>query len=502
MKGTTNLFRRFLSIFSAKVLTTIIAIVSTPVIVRLLGPGGYGDYAVFLSIFTLYMIPISSAITEGVQKYIAENRERENWQERVIRFYTILATILVLLGMLVLIAAILLGIPTWAFGEEFTLYFTLLVGYIFISQFRALGYHIVLGFGLEHISESLNVIRKFGTVTIGIGFLLFGLGVSGMILGHILANVIVTAIALVVILRTVSVRKVFKRTSASFPRRELLSFNALNVVLVLLLMSLFHIDVIMLRFIVGDETTGFYKAALQLAEYLWVVPMALQLLLLHSSSTLWSENKVEEITDLASRVTRYTLLLVGLMAVGLAALAERVVPLYYGEPFTVSVLPLLLLLPGTIGFALARPLQAISQGAGEIRTLIIATGVGAGLNLVLNALLIPMFGMTGAAVATSTSYGLMFALYVWAAWQIGYNPLSDFRAIRVTTTIVVSLPVIVLMAMAIQNDILALLIVPVVGTIVYTGVAILTGAVDAEECALVLGKLPAIPGIDVDSRGP
>ena len=494
MDQASGLFKRFLSIFSAKVVTTIIAVISTPIIVRLLGPGGYGDYAVLLSILTLYMIPISSAVTEGVQKFVAENREADDWSERVIRYYTFLAVGLVLIGVVVLLIMTVLGLPAWVFGDEFTLYFFLLTAYVFVSQFRALGYHIILGFGLEPISESLNVIRKLGTVTLGIALVLLGFGVSGMIVGHIAANVLTVLIAFVVIFRRVNVRAILRGLPRSFPSTELRSFNTLNVVLVLLLMSLFHIDVIMLRMIAGDETTGFYKAALQFAEYLWIVPMALQLLLLHSSSALWSENRDEEITRLASRITRYSMLLVGLMAIGLAALAHRIIPLYYGEPFAVSVVPLLILLPGTIGFALARPLQAISQGAGEIRTLIIATGTGAGVNLILNAVLIPQYGMYGAAFATSFSYAAMFGLYVWAAREIGFNPLEDFRPVRVAATILLSAPVIVLLDAAFTSDILALIVVPFAGTCVFVVLMLGTGAVDKSECLSLLGKLPRVNG--------
>lgn len=495
MGQDTGLFRRFLSIFSAKIVTTIIAIVSTPIIVRLLGPGGYGDYAVLLSIFTLYMIPVSSAITEGVQKFVAENREQPQWREYVIRFYAILATGLVLVGAAVLLLVTLLGVPGWLFGDHFTGYFLLLAGLVLVSQFRALGYHIILGFGLEPISESLNVVRKLGTVTVGIALVALGFGVSGMLIGHIAANILVALMACWVIVRRIDLLAAIGGLPRSFPSNEMLSFNALNVVLVLLLMSLFHIDVIMLRMFEGDETTGFYKAALQLAEYLWIVPLALQLLLLHSSSALWSDNREEEITKIASRVTRYTLLLVGLMAIGIGALAHRVVPLYYGDPFTVSVLPLLLLLPGTVGFALARPLQAISQGAGEIRTLIVATGGGAGLNLLLNGLLIPTYGMYGAAVATSTSYAMMFGLYVWAAWRIGFNPIDDFRPVRISCTIALSAPAIVFLDSLFTSDILALIVVPIGGAIIFGVLAITTGAIDKTECLDLIGRLP-------DSVGP
>jgi len=50
------------------------------------------------------------------------------------------------------------------------------------------------------------------------------------------------------------------------------------------------------------------------------------------------------------------------MAVGLAALADIAVPIYFGAEAEPAITPLLLLLPGALGFAIARPILAVSQG--------------------------------------------------------------------------------------------------------------------------------------------
>ena len=498
MKGVRNLFGRFLSILSAKVLTTIVAVLSTPIIVRLLGPGGYGDYAVLLSIFSLYMIPVSGGITEGVQKFVAETRDRADWREQVVRFYATLAVLVGVVAVAVLLSFTGLGGASWLFGAEFTTYFYLLAGFVLVAQCRALVIHTVLGFGLEHITGPLKVAKKFVTVALGIGLLVVGLGVQGMLVGHIAANLLVAVVGGAVVLRRLSLSSMLGRP-ASFPYRELLSFNGLNIVLVLLVMSLYHVDVVMLRALVGSESTGFYKAALALAEYLWIVPIVLQTVLLHSASALWSDDRTDRLTRLSSRITRYTVLIVVVMAIGLGTLADRFVPLYYGPEFLVATTPLLLLLPGAVGFAVARPLQAICQASGRMEVLIRAVGAAAALNLALNAVLIPAFGMAGAAVATSIGYGSMFVLMVRAARKLGYDPLDDFRLGRIAVTAGVAAPVVLLVDRSIQSDILALVVVPPVGAAVYGAVAVATGAVDWSEIVAILRKVPGPVGTAIES---
>jgi len=499
MIGTTRFFRRFLSLIGPRILSTLVAVVSTPIIVRLLGPGGYGDYAVLLSIYSLYMIPISSAITEGVQKFVAEEREIDGWVERVLQFYLGLALLLAIVG-----SAVLVGL-TWfgfagVFGEGFTLYLYVLAGFILVGQSRAYIMHTLLGFGLESINGPLDLTKKVATVLVGIALVLSGLGITGMLLGHIFANGLVALVGGYFVFRRISIPRLFELPK-SVPYREFLSFNGLNIVLVLLVMSLFHVDVVMVRTLVGDEATGFYKAALALAEYLWIVPIVLQTMLLHSSSSLWSEGRTDQITELAGRITRYTTLLVLLMAIGLAVLADRVVPLYYGREFAVATTPLLLLLPGAVGFAVARPLQAICQGSGQLKTLILAVGVAATGNITLNTVLIPRYGMNGAAVATSVSYGSMFVLLVWASWRIGYDPLVDLRPARIAVTATGAGMTILAIDGLLDNDLVALVVVPIVGLAVYSAGTLLTGALDRDEVLEILAQLPLPYDFDIGSEG-
>jgi O-antigen/teichoic acid export membrane protein len=489
MRGTENLFSRFLSLASAKVVATAIAVLSTPIIVRLLGPGGYGDYAVLLSIFSLYMIPISGTITEGVQKFVGEGRDRDGWTEAIVRFYFLLGMAVVLVGAALLLVATLAGLPGRLFDPSFDRYVLLLVPFVVVSQLRALGTRSVLGFGFEHLSGPLSVIKKFGTVALGISLVLAGHGVAGMLVGHIAANLLVGILAATIVLRNLSLRTLL--SPPSLPYRELLSFNVINVGLVLLGMSLYHVDLIMLRSLTTGETTGFYKAALAMAEYLWFVPIVVQRLLLHSTSDLWADGRVGEITELSSRVTRQIFLLVGLLAVGLATLAPRVMGLYYGDAFVVASTPLVILLPGTIAFAAARPLKAIAQGSGRVAILLVAIGAAAGLNLGLNALLIPRFGMIGAAVATSIGYASMLVFTLGAAYRIGFDPLNDLRPGRILVTAGVTAVPVVGLDYLIASDLLALAIVPPVGAIVYGVTAVATGALGPDEVGPVLDRLPA-----------
>lgn len=480
----------FLSIVSVKFLLIGLDFLSSPLLTRFLGTG-YGDYAFLMSIFAIYMIFVSSGVGDGVRKYVAEDRDRDYWDEHVVGFYLRTAILLAAIGCLGLALAAQTGIVTSRLGTSYRTYFYLLSLLVFTSQFREYTRRTLMGFGLERYSEPLLFLDKILFITVGVGLAFLGYGVQGVLIGHMAGAVATSIVGLALINRTVSLRTALVRIPpGNFPRRELFTFNALSIVLIFCLTSLYELDVMMLGMLGTTQETGYYKISLTIAEFLWIVPLALQNVLLHSTSNLWSNRDHERINSLAARVTRYTLLFTLLLAVGIGTLAPVALPIVYPDEYIASYGPILLLLPGCVGFALARPILAIGQGKGDLHVLIAATGAAAVGNVALNALLIPRYGMYGAAVATSLSYGSMFAFHVWSAGEIGFDPITGARIPRVVFASGVAAVPIGLLARFFGDSILSLAVVPPVGAALFLAAAIVVGALDADEFFALLEALP------------
>jgi O-antigen/teichoic acid export membrane protein len=488
-----------LSVVSAKFVILVVGILTTPVLFRLLEPAGFGEYSFLMSVFAIYMIFVSSGIADGVRKFLAEDRSTANWQPHVVGYYFRLAVLFALTGAFVMIYTARSGFVASIFGPEYTVYFYGLALLVVSVQFQTYSRKTLMGFGLERYSEPLNVLDKVTFVAVAIPLVYFGFGVAGALAGHAVASVLVGVVGLAVIHRQVSLASAFRIPSREFPRKKMLTFNSMSIILLFLLTSLYHIDIVMLQHFRESADVGNYRAALVLAEFLWFVPLALQTVYVHSTSELWSQNRTEQITALASKTTRYAFLLTAIMAVGLAALADVVVPVYFGPDATPAIEPLLLLLPGVLGFALARPILAVSQGNGTLRYPVAATGAAALINVVLNVLLIPRYGMHGAAAATSIGYGGMFVFHCLSARYIGFDPLADARFGRIAaTTALAAVPIFVLAAV-IANEWLALAVVPPFGLVVYLLFAVLTGALEPAEPFEILAAFPTPIGPAAES---
>ena len=491
MESMPSLFRRFLSIFSGAVGRYIVIIAFTPLLVRFLTPGEYGDYGFIKSLLSPLTLLVAAGIPDGLRKYLSE-REGDQWHNSIFGFYMRVSIGLASLVTFGIVLFVIFGGVTYFFGEQFVSYFILLAFLIVAVQQFEIFRSILMANGDEHISETLRIIRPLVFAATATILLMNGYGVVGVLIGLLTGTLFVLGIALVRARRYVRLWSLFQLDSIQdASRRTLLSYNTLIFLHGLLGTTLLNFDILLLNPLAGSTQAGFYKAALTVVQMLWLVPFAVQTLLVYSTSEHWAKENYTAIERISGQTTRYTLLLTLLLALGLAALAKVFMQLYFGDPYSASVLPLLVLLPGTVAYAVARPISGIELGRRSPVPPVVGTATAAITNIGLNIILIPSFGMVGAAVATSVSYGLMAVLHVATSRYMGFDPLSDLRPLAVGTTVVLGGGAIYVLVWMIPGTIPKLLIVPPVGGVIYLGIALVTGAFAVNDLpAVIRRRLP------------
>ncbi|AKU08137.1 oligosaccharide flippase family protein [Haloferax gibbonsii] len=484
-----DLLRSFSSIFGTKLGLLLVGILSTPIIVRAIGSEGYGNYAHLISIFSLLMVFTKSGIFNGIRKYIVEDRSVDDWHNHVFSFY--FRTSVLISGVLAIILLSLSQIGQFEniFSGDYQYYFVLLAVYLFLGQFYSIGRGALMGFGREHHSEPIQMLNSISYAGVGLLLLYFGFGVDGLLIGHIVATGIAGFLSLWLVRNELDFTQLIKPLSDSVPQKQFLTFNFNSVLLAFLTVSMYNVDLLLLRPLAGSSETGIYKAALTVAEFLWLIPMAIQYTLVHSTSEMWYKDQQEQISSIASTATRLNLSLLVIMGIGLIFLADTFIPLYYGSEFTPAVGALFLLLPGVLGLALSRPIFAIGQGKGQLKYLVLTTGASAVLNLILNIILIPKHGMYGAAVATSIGYGSMFLFHVVTARFIGFNPIADLRIVRIGVAGILAAGMIFGLKYFLP-PLPALLLVPPIGFVVYVLASVQMGVVDTPEIEKLQRHMP------------
>ena len=77
---------------------------------------------------------------------------------------------------------------------------------------------------------------------------------------------------------------------------------------------------------------------------------------------------------------------------------------YFGTEYIEAVFPIKILVIGTACFAISRIYNPLLQASENLKANLICSGIATLINLILNFFLIRVYGISGAAIATSLSY--------------------------------------------------------------------------------------------------
>lgn len=173
-----------------------------------------------------------------------------------------------------------------------------------------------------------------------------------------------------------------------------------------------RLDAFILNAVGGTGPVGIYSIAVTLNERIWALDGAIsQAVLPHVVG-----QEKEEAARLTALTGRTILGLTSIVAVVLAAASPWLLPLMYGNAFRASVLPLILLLPGTVLYSVGKTFANYLSGQlgkPELSSrLALITAVA---SVPIYAALIPAFGAVGAAAGSTLAYTLGFfvALYLF-----------------------------------------------------------------------------------------
>jgi O-antigen/teichoic acid export membrane protein len=172
----------------------------------------------------------------------------------------------------------------------------------------------------------------------------------------------------------------------------------------------YRLDSLIVNGLTGVVSLGYYSIATAMAETLWYGANGFALVLFPHVSSL-DRKEANRITPVVCRNTVFLTLLGALV---MLAVSRQLILVVFGSEMADHALqPLWLLLPGIVTLAVAKVISSYLSGIGKP---IYSTYVAAGtvtLTIALDLLLIPRYGINGAAAASSIVYACTAVASVW-----------------------------------------------------------------------------------------
>jgi len=184
-------------------------------------------------------------------------------------------------------------------------------------------------------------------------------------------------------------------------------------------------DAFLLNVLMGVRATGVYSITAGLAETLWYIPNAL--------GTVMFSRAVDPHEDAAGTavvLTRVTIAITVLLAVPAFLFGPWLVELLYGSAFTEAGVALRWILPGIVAYSAVAVLSRYLVGRGRPGLATSAMLAGLAVNIGCNVLLIPVLGISGAAISSSISYGLTAIITVAAFRRLSGRGVLETLILR------------------------------------------------------------------------
>jgi O-antigen/teichoic acid export membrane protein len=435
-KKNSSFVKGGLGSFFIKFGHTILGMVSVIILARILGAESFGIYSYIFAIISIMAIPTKLGLPNLLVRYMAEYQVKEQWSRikgllRASNFVVAIVSIVLIGGSLLFIQW---GVIKFEENKLNTFYWGLALlpvialGAIRGASLRGLR-HIVLGLAPERVVKHILLIG----LLLGANWWLVKSSVSSEMAMMIRFVAALWAYLLGAYWLFKKLPTEVKKTEPDYQIKEWA-----KVALPFLLnggMQVVNsrIDIVLLGWFGTAEQVGIYEVAWKGAALVSFGLGALNLMLGPYFSRYYHSNQLKRLQKIAT-ISVVINCVIGLLVIIVFFLfGEKILEIIFGTEFTVGYVTLVILC-----FA-----HFVSVAAGSVAMLLNMTGheskvlagltIAAASNIVLNLILIPRYGMEGAAIASICTFMIWNVfLVIVAIREIDVNPsvTSIIRFVR------------------------------------------------------------------------
>jgi O-antigen/teichoic acid export membrane protein len=398
-----------------------------------LGPEGNGRYSLSISAIMVLAALLSGGVgLASVPRLHGEHDPPRRIVRAQAAWFAVVALILLVLGL-----AVRFG-PGWAWcvdslGWSDGLLMAVALAVLGIVAYETANYDL-LATGRVVIGSLTAGLRALVLATAtALLVLVAGAGVDAALLAFAAVHLAAAATLLPRAWRALSRLPDAGRHHRSLPSlvAHLVRQGWLGQLSALIYLLLLRLDQFLIEGYLDVTAVGLYAAAAWITELLWLVPEALNPLLVHTSSSRRDDDRDQT----AARAVRLGLGVTAVAALPLALVAEPLLGLLRDGAFLPAATPLLILLPGAVAFAPGVILAGDFIGRGHPQWNTQASAITVVVNVALCLLWLPRFGIAGAAWASTVAYAVGSAVMVWRFRRLTGLPwgsilvprLSDLR---------------------------------------------------------------------------
>ena len=364
----------------------------------------------FLSIFVIFITSgLDRALIFFIPKFLAESKNQSI--KNSITYAAIVSFVSNLIFLILLFFfADFLG-KNYFHNSSASAVLMLMAVSFFIDGFVLIIQSSFQGFLMMATFSGVDLTRMILLLTLSFIFFKFEMGLFSPVLAYIVTPLILICVYLPLLF--IRNHNIFAKNKFIWEKqlfKKLYKYGLQMVFLTVGGVILGHADRLMLTYYKTLEEVGIYSAVFPTAMMFSYIPFAIGKVLLPITSELWSKGLATEFKKGVELLYRFFLIVMLPTSFLIFSFSDLLLGLFYGAAYIPGSLALKILAIGAIFFSLSNINGNILSGIGKPH---IYTGIiifGTVINVLLNAILIPKFGISGTAAATGLSFALMMII--------------------------------------------------------------------------------------------
>lgn len=186
---------------------------------------------------------------------------------------------------------------------------------------------------------------------------------------------------------------------------DIIKFGIFPMIALLMSSLNYRVDIIMLKQFVTSAEVGVYSVGVMLAERVWLIPDALKEVMISKLAKGKDHHEVSFVIRVCNTACIFVVL-------GIVALGQPFINLFFGSEYSAAYLVTVIILVGVVFMIYYKMIGAYNIVQGKQKENLVFLIISVAANVVANLILIPLYGGNGAAMASVISYGLAAFLFI------------------------------------------------------------------------------------------
>lgn len=409
--------------YSGALVTMVLNYVLLIVITRFLTPHDYGIFVLAMSVCNIFLILALFGTPKALDRYIPfYNAVNEQGKVKTL-IYSILKITLALSVVTVLILFIAFRLFSDRLFDNSDLGLILRAMILTIPLLVFIQLICSIFIGLKEIRYQVYLQQLFFPlfrIILAVIILSLGFGLWGWVWVHIL-SVAATSILALWLLRKYVLSTLANVQKAPVDFREIASYSWPLCVTANIMMILGQIDFLFLGYFRPSEEVAIYKVYLHLLIVMMLVLTSFMQIYKPVISGLISENRLIELKNVYKQISKWFFMINSFGFLCMILFGMDIISILFPKAYSVAPAAFFILATGHFINSITGPDGTTLEAFGATKLMMINSLVMLAVNVLLDYLLIPIYGLTGAAIATAsavTSWHLLGLLEVYILYKL------------------------------------------------------------------------------------